>query len=159
MSVESRTGRPDRRACFGGMRKMRTWFAADKTGFHMLHTLFQTSLKHASIVRYDEWFVTRLLVDDGRVQGVVAIELMAGRIEAITAKAVILCTGGCGRVFPFTTNANIKNGDGMALAYRAGATAHGHGVRPIPPHRAAVHRHLDYRGGACGGRLPGQQGR
>jgi succinate dehydrogenase flavoprotein subunit len=106
---------------FGGMKKRRTWFAADKTGFHMLHTLFQTTLKYAPIVRYDEWFVTKLLVDEGRVQGVVAIELMSGRIQAITAKAVILCTGGCGRVFPFTTNANIKNGDGMALAYRAGA--------------------------------------
>jgi fumarate reductase flavoprotein subunit len=106
---------------FGGMKKRRTWFAADKTGFHMLHTLFQTSMKYQPITRYDEWFVTRLLVDDGRVQGVVAIELMSGRIQAIIAKAVILCTGGCGRVFPFTTNANIKNGDGMALAYRAGA--------------------------------------
>jgi fumarate reductase flavoprotein subunit len=106
---------------FGGMKKMRTWFAADKTGFHMLHTLFQTSLAYPPIVRYDEWFVTRLLVDDGRVGGVVAIDLMSGRIETITARAVILCTGGCGRVFPFTTNANIKNGDGMALAYRAGA--------------------------------------
>src|SRR5262249_51097876 len=68
---------------FGGMKKQRTWFAADKTGFHMLHTLFQTSLKYPSVTRYDEWFVTRLLVDDGRVQGVVAIELMSGKIEAI----------------------------------------------------------------------------
>ena len=106
---------------FGGMKKMRTWFAADKTGFHMLHTLFQTSLKYQPITRYDEWFVTKLLVDEGRVRGVVAIELMTGRIQAVLAKAVILCTGGCGRVFPFTTNANIKSGDGMALAYRAGA--------------------------------------
>ena len=106
---------------FGGMKQLRTWFAADKTGFHMLHTLFQTSLKYERITRYDEWFVTRLLVDDGRVRGVVAIELMSGRIEMITAKAVILCTGGCGRVYPFTTNASIKTGDGMALAYRAGA--------------------------------------
>jgi len=106
---------------FGGMKKRRTWFAADKTGFHMLHTLFQTSMKFDPITRYDEWFVSKLLVHDGRVQGVVAIELMSGRIQAITAKAVILCTGGCGRIFPFTTNANIKNGDGMALAYRAGA--------------------------------------
>ncbi len=105
---------------FGGMKNKRTWFAADKTGFHMLHTLFQTSLKYDPIVRYDEWFVTKLLVDDGRVQGVVALELMSGKIQAITAKAVILCTGGCGKVFPFTTNANIKNGDGMAMAYRAG---------------------------------------
>jgi fumarate reductase flavoprotein subunit len=106
---------------FGGMKQMRTWFAADKTGFHMLHTLFQTSLKYERITRYDESFVTRLLVDDGRVRGVMAIELMSGRIEMIAAKAVILCTGGCGRVYPFTTNANIKTGDGMALAYRAGA--------------------------------------
>jgi len=106
---------------FGGMKRKRTWFAADKTGFHMLHTLFQTSLKHYGIIRYDEWFVTKLLVDDGRVQGVVALELMSGKVEAITARAVILCTGGCGKVFPFTTNASIKTGDGMALTYRAGA--------------------------------------
>ena len=106
---------------FGGMKNMRTWFAADKTGFHMLHTLFQTSLKYADLTRYDEWFVTRLLVDDGRVHGVVAIELMTGRIEVITAKSVVLCNGGCGKVFPFTTNASISTGDGMALAYRAGA--------------------------------------
>ena len=106
---------------FGGMKKKRTWFASDKTGFHMLHTLFQTSLKYDPIVRYDEWFVTKLLVVDGRVQGVVALELMSGKIQAITAKSVILCTGGCGKVFPFTTNANIKNGDGMALAFWAGA--------------------------------------
>src|SRR4051794_23940937 len=106
---------------FGGMKKKRTWFAADKTGFHMLHTLFQTSLKYPAVTRYDEWFVSRLLVADGRVQGVVAVDLKTGRIQAVLAKAVILCTGGCGRVFPYTTNAAIKNGDGMALAYRAGA--------------------------------------
>jgi fumarate reductase flavoprotein subunit len=116
--------RPDGRIAvraFGGMKKRRTWFAADKTGFHMLHTLFQTTLKYADIVRYDECFVTRLLVDEGVVHGVVALELATGRVEAITAKAVVLCTGGCGKVFPFTTNANINTGDGMALAYRAGA--------------------------------------
>jgi fumarate reductase flavoprotein subunit len=106
---------------FGGMKKKRTWYAADKTGFHMLHTLFQTSLRYREVARYDEWFVTRLLVDDGRVQGVVAIDLASGRIGSITAKAVVLCNGGCGRVFPFTTNANINTGDGMALAWRAGA--------------------------------------
>src|SRR5437870_7248203 len=105
---------------FGGMKAQRTWFAADKTGFHMLHTLFQNSLKYDGIRRHDECFVTKLLVDDSRCQGVVAIELATGQIQAITAKAVILCTGGCGKIFPFTTNAAIKNGDGMSLAYRAG---------------------------------------
>ncbi|MEV4217624.1 fumarate reductase (quinol) flavoprotein subunit [Nonomuraea sp. NPDC049725] len=106
---------------FGGMKRMRTWYAADKTGFHLLHTLFQTTLKHPGIARYDEWYVTRLVVDDGRVHGVVAIELRTGRVEAIPARTVVLATGGCGRAFPFTTNAAIKSGDGMALAYRAGA--------------------------------------
>src|SRR5436189_2271912 len=105
---------------FGGMRKERTWFAADKTGFHMLHTLFQNSLKYNNITRYDEWFATKLLVDEGRCQGVAAIKLRTGQMRAIAGKAVILCTGGAGRVFPFTTNAAIKTGDGMALAYRAG---------------------------------------
>lgn len=106
---------------FGGMTNNRTWFAADKTGFHMLHTLFQTALSYQDIVRYDEWFATTLLVDDGKVCGIVAIELATGRVETILASAVIVCTGGCGRVYPFTTNANINTGDGMALAYRAGA--------------------------------------
>jgi fumarate reductase flavoprotein subunit len=105
---------------FGGMKKQRTWFAADKTGFHMLHTLFQTSLKYPPVIRYDEWFVSKLLVEEGRIAGVVAIELMSGRIETLLARSVILATGGCGRVFPYTTNAAIKTGDGMALAYRAG---------------------------------------
>ncbi|MGZ3510846.1 MAG: fumarate reductase (quinol) flavoprotein subunit [Candidatus Binataceae bacterium] len=105
---------------FGGMKKMRTWFAADKTGFHMLHTLFQTSLRYP-LTRYDETFVTKLMVDGDRVCGVVAIELKTGKVRVITAKAVIICTGGCGRVFPYTTNANICTGDGMALAYRASA--------------------------------------
>ncbi|MEV4160571.1 fumarate reductase (quinol) flavoprotein subunit [Nonomuraea dietziae] len=106
---------------FGGMKRMRTWYAADKTGFHLLHTLFQTTLKYQEIVRYDEWYVTSLVVDDGRVHGVVAVEIRTGRVEAIAARTVILATGGCGRVFPFTTNAAIKTGDGMSLAYRAGA--------------------------------------
>ena len=105
---------------FGGMKKQRTWFAADKTGFHMLHTLFQTSLKYDSVQRFDEWFVTSLLVDEGRCQGAVAVEIATGKIAAIKARSVIICTGGAGKIFPFTTNAKIKTGDGMALAYRAG---------------------------------------
>lgn len=106
---------------FGGMRIERTWFAADKTGFHLLHALFQTSLKYESIKRYDEWFVTKLLVENGRCQGAVAIEMQTGLIQPIFAKAIVLATGGGGRIFPFTTNGAIKTGDGMALAYRAGA--------------------------------------
>ncbi len=105
---------------FGGMKIERTWFAADKTGFHMLHTLFQTSLKYQEVKRYDEWFATSLLVEDGRCQGLTALNLRSGEVRLIAAPAVILCTGGAGRVFPFTTNGAIVTGDGMALAYRAG---------------------------------------
>ena len=105
---------------FGGMKIERTWFAADKTGFHMLHALFQTSLKYEPVRRYDEWFATQLLVEDGRCVGVTAIELRTGQVRGIVARAVIICTGGAGRLWPFTTNAAIKTGDGMAMAYRAG---------------------------------------
>ena len=106
---------------FGGMKIPRTWFAADKTGFHMLHTLFQTSIKFPNINRFDEYFTTDLLVEDGRVQGVLAIEIKTGDPVVFLAPAVILATGGSGRLFRFNTNGGIVTGDGMAMAFRAGA--------------------------------------
>src|SRR6478735_8928044 len=112
-------GRANVRA-FGGMKIERTWFAADKTGFHMLHTLFQTSIKYPSIKRFDEHFCVDLVVEDGRVQGVVAIEIATGQFRLIQAKSVIIATGGAGRVFRENTNGGIVTGDGMALAYRHG---------------------------------------
>jgi fumarate reductase flavoprotein subunit len=105
---------------FGGMKIKRTWFAADKSGFHILHTLFQTSLKYPSIQRFDEYYATDLLVDDGRCQGLTALEIRSGEMRQFQAKAVIIAAGGAGKMFPFTTNGAIKTGDGMALAYRAG---------------------------------------
>src|SRR6059058_347444 len=83
---------------FGGMTTWRTCFAADKTGFHMLHSLFQTSLKYPQIVRHDECFVTSLLVEDGRCIGVTAINAFTGQLDGITGRAVMLATGGAGRV-------------------------------------------------------------
>ena len=105
---------------FGGMKIERTWFAADKTGFHMLHALFQTTLKYNNITRYDEHFASKLLIDDGRCCGCAAIELSTGQMRAIVGKSVIICTGGAGKMFAFTTNGSIKTGDGIALAYREG---------------------------------------
>ena len=105
---------------FGGMKKQRTWFAADKSGFHILHTLFQTSLKFPSIQRFDEYYVTDLVIEDGRCRGFTAIEMRSGQMKFFRANAVIIASGGAGRMFPFTTNGAIKTGDGMALAYRAG---------------------------------------
>jgi fumarate reductase flavoprotein subunit len=115
--------RPDGRVnvrAFGGMKIERTWFAADRTGFHMLHTLFQTSMKYPSIQRFDEHFVCDLLVEDGRARGILAIEIATGEFRVIRARAVIIATGGAGRVFRQNTNGGIVTGDGMALAYRRG---------------------------------------
>ena len=105
---------------FGGMKIERTWFAADRTGFHILHTLFQTSLKYPSIKRFDEHFCVELLVEDGRAQGVVSVAIASGEFTLIEARAVIIATGGAGRVFRENTNGGIVTGDGMALAYRQG---------------------------------------
>jgi fumarate reductase flavoprotein subunit len=102
------------------MKIRRTWYAADKSGFHILHTLFQTSLKHPSIQRFDEYYATDLLVGDGRCRGLVAIEMRSGQMRRFDARAVLIAGGGAGRMFPFTTNGAVKTGDGMAMAYRAG---------------------------------------
>ncbi len=106
---------------FGGMSVKRTAFAADKIGFHLLHTLFQTTLKYPNINRYDEFFVTSLIIKDNILHGITALNIKTGELQAITSRSVIIATGGAGRVYQFTTNGAIKTGDGMALAYRAGA--------------------------------------
>lgn len=105
---------------FGGMKIPRTWFAADKTGFHILHTLFQTSLQFDNIERFDEHFALDLLIDNGVLQGVLTFDMQNGVARAIRADSVIIATGGAGRVYQFNTNGGIITGDGMALAYRHG---------------------------------------
>ena len=105
---------------FGGQRKARTFFVADITGQAILHVMFEQILKY-NVRVYDEWYATNLIMDDNRCGGVVAMEMRTGEIHAIQAKATILATGGSGRVFEPSTNALICSGDGMSLAYRAGA--------------------------------------
>lgn len=105
---------------FGGMKIERTWFAADRSGFHILHTLFQTSTKYPAIRRFDEYFCVDLLVENGRAQGAVLLCQATGEFLTITARAVVIATGGAGRVFRQNTNGGIVTGDGMALAYRHG---------------------------------------
>lgn len=117
-------GRPAVRR-FGGMTNPRTWFAADKTGFHLLHTLFQASLREEAIRRFDEHLVLDLLLapgDDGRraVRGVVGHDQHRGEVVVWLASAVILATGGYGRAWGTSTNAGIVTGDGLSMALRAG---------------------------------------
>ena len=106
---------------FGGMTVQRTWFAADRSGFHILHTLFQTSLRYPAIRRFDEYLCADLIVADGRVRGVVAIEVATGEIVLFECAAVVIATGGAGRVYRQNTNAGTVTGDGMGLAFRHGA--------------------------------------
>jgi succinate dehydrogenase / fumarate reductase flavoprotein subunit len=115
-------GRLDTRP-FGAASHDRTCYVADITGQAMLHVLYEQMLRHeARIDRYEEWFVTALLRDDeGACTGCVARELRTGRLEQFAGRSTILCTGGAGQCFRPTTNAVICTGDGIALAYRAGA--------------------------------------
>ncbi|MEQ1793290.1 MAG: FAD-binding protein [Nitrospira sp.] len=105
---------------FGGAGFPRTCYAADRTGHALLHALYEQILKRRTTV-YEEWYVTALLVEGGVCRGVIAWDIVRGGLRVIQAKAVILATGGSGRVFLTSTNAVINTGDGMALAYRAGA--------------------------------------
>lgn len=105
---------------FGGAGFPRTCYAADRTGHAILHAMYEQLLKRRIAV-YEEWYVTSLIIEEGICRGVIAWDLIHGGLHAIGAKAVILATGGSGRVFLTSTNAVINTGDGMALAYRAGA--------------------------------------
>lgn len=105
---------------FGGHSVNRTVFAADRTGFHEVHTLYERMLMYPNIVRYDEYFLTNLVIEDNEVRGITAIELKTGDLILFEAKAVILATGGAGRLYGFTTYSYTVTGDGMAVAYRAG---------------------------------------
>jgi succinate dehydrogenase / fumarate reductase flavoprotein subunit len=115
-------GEMDLRA-FGGASMKRTAYVADITGQAMLHVLYEQLMKHHETVeRYEEWFTTSLLTDEqGRCWGVIAREVRSGRMEAFKAKNVILACGGAGQVYKPTTNGLIVTGDGIAMAYRAGA--------------------------------------
>jgi succinate dehydrogenase flavoprotein subunit len=116
------TGELDLRA-FGGASMKRTAYVADITGQAMLHVLYEQILKYSDRVdRYEEWFVTSLILDDdGTCVGVVARDIRSGGMETFAAKNVILASGGAGQCYKPTTNALICTGDGIAQAYRAGA--------------------------------------
>jgi succinate dehydrogenase / fumarate reductase, flavoprotein subunit len=119
-AVFSRT--PDGRIAqrpFGAAGEPRTAYAADITGHVLIQVLYEQVLKR-DIKVYDEFFAWRLVVDDGRCQGVIAWNLLDGGLHAMGAKTVILATGGAGRLYVGTTNAYACTGDGMAMALQVG---------------------------------------
>ncbi len=105
---------------FGGAHFPRTIYAADRTGLALLQALWER-LGSENLTLYDEWDLTRLVVRDGRVHGLVAFDRTNGEFQEISAKAVVLATGPAGRVYGRTTNAHSCTGDGIAAAYESGA--------------------------------------
>ena len=107
--TNNETGKPVRRACH----------AADRTGHMILQTLYQQCMKN-DVKFFDEFQVLDLLITDGKVAGAVAVELATGELHTFHAKAVIIATGGHGRVWEITSNAYAYTGDGAAIALRRG---------------------------------------
>ena len=111
---------------FGGAGFPRTCYAADKTGHALLHTLYQQTIRFKQaaerneITIYEEWLVADLVIEDGVCVGVIALDIVSGRLEAFQAGAVIFATGGAGRMYGNSTNALINTGMGMAVPYWAG---------------------------------------
>ena len=105
---------------FGGQREARTFFVADFTGQALLHVLHEQVLS-SGVQVFEEWFVTTLIMEEEKCVGLVAMDMRTGELHVMRSKAVIIASGGVGRVFEPSTNALICTGDGIALAYRAGA--------------------------------------
>ena len=111
-------GRIAQRA-FGGHSHNRTCYAADKTGHAILHELVN-NLRRYGVQIYEEWYVMRLILEDGQAKGVVMFHLLDGHIEVLRAKAVMFATGGYGRVYNTTSNDYASTGDGLAMTALAG---------------------------------------
>jgi len=117
------TRRPDGRIMqrpFGGHSFPRATMAADKVGHALMRTLYNKLLQYDGWERYDEWFVTNFIIEDGAYKGLYAINLKDGNMYMFRSKAAIIATGGIGRLYSFTTYSHTATGDGMAAAYRAG---------------------------------------
>jgi succinate dehydrogenase / fumarate reductase flavoprotein subunit len=104
---------------FGGADYPRTCYLADRTGHGLLHVIYEQLLKHG-VFLYEEWHVVDLVIRQRGVVGIIALEISTGRLHRLQSKAIVLATGGYGRVFGTTTNALSSTGDGMSLALRAG---------------------------------------
>ena len=113
-------GKIDQRA-FGGHTFPRACFAADMTGFHEMHALYGKASSYGNIRFYDEWFATSLILENNAAIGLTAIEMRTGEMHGFGAKSIVMASGGHERIYEFTTFSHTTTGDGMAMAYRAGA--------------------------------------
>ncbi len=114
------SGRIEQRP-FGGHSYPRATLAADKTGFFEMQTLYDTLLKYrADFTRYDELFITDILVEEGRFLALAGIHAPSGEWVFLRAKALLIASGGAGTLYGFTTYSQSVTGDGLAMAYHAG---------------------------------------
>jgi succinate dehydrogenase / fumarate reductase, flavoprotein subunit len=105
---------------FGGHSYPRATLAADKTGFFEMQTLYDQLQRYPTFTRYDELFVTDILVSDGAFAGLLGMDTGSGETVAIRGKTLLIASGGGGCLYGFTTYSQTVTGDGMAMAYRAG---------------------------------------
>jgi succinate dehydrogenase / fumarate reductase flavoprotein subunit len=105
---------------FGGHTYPRACMAADKTGFFEMQALYDNLLRYNNFTRYDECFVTSLLIEGGRFAGLTLIDAPTGEFVVLRAKALLIASGGLGNLYGFTTYSQTVTGDGQAIAYRAG---------------------------------------
>ena len=105
---------------FGGHSYPRATFAADRTGFYEVHTLYDTMLKYGNIDKFHEQFVYDFLIDNNTFRGVLAFDIPTGEIRIFKARAAIIATGGLGRLYGYTTYSHLVTGDGLAIALRRG---------------------------------------
>ena len=112
-------GRIDQRN-FGGYSFPRATYASDKVGFFEMQTLYDTCQKYDNIEYLNEWFVTSIIHDGKKFMGVTAIELGSGNFYTIKGKALIIATGGAGRLYSFSTYALSSTPDGLDMGFRAG---------------------------------------
>jgi len=112
-------GRVDQRN-FGGYSFPRATYASDKVGFYEMQTLYDTCQKFENIEYLNEWFATSIIHDGKKFMGLTAIEISSGNFYQIKGKALIIATGGAGRIYSFSTYALSSTPDGLDMAYRAG---------------------------------------
>lgn len=105
----------------GGHSRRRIIHTADLTGKEVERTLVDAARSHPSITVLEHHFAVDLIVEDGQCRGAWVLNEQDGRREAFLARATLLATGGAGQIYPFTTNPPIATGDGVAMAWRAGA--------------------------------------
>lgn len=133
---------------FGGHSAPRANYSKDYTGHVLLHTIHEQALKHG-VKFYSEWSLLELIIEDNICRGVVAMEMLTGKIITMRAKAVMFGTGGYGRAFKVTSNAYANTGDGVSIAYNAGVPLMD--MEFVQFHPTGLYRHGILMSEACRG--------